>query len=543
MNFRSLLLTTALSVGGLNLSAQWTDIGSAAITSSTGAYTQIAKDNSGNFYISYSMGLSGGAVHKFDGTTWSQLGTGATPGSASYGCIGVNASGEVFYGFQDGANSNNLSVRKYDPGTSAWSSTGVAISGSGVNYQTLKINPVSNLPIVSYNQGGIRVKRYDGTDWLDIGAQPIVSGTGINHTTAIGNNDTIYAALQIGTAYSVYKSPVNAPSGTAWELVGTAGFVSGGNGNQFTVSLAVDNNNHLYLAYRALSANGSKIGVQKFDGNSWADLGQQYFSAGNVEHISIALSAANIPYVIYRDNSAGKAVVQYYDGSNWVSLDNASTNIGNYNSIIINNNGVPVVGFADGTGVNGGTPTVKVYSGAPLPIKLGGISAASKGPVNAITWNTLEEARGDVFDVERSKDGIRFAPIGTQKANGRATVYTFEDTDPFEGKNYYRLKLRNLDARILYSKVVSAVQTREKKSLNCYPNPAKQLLHIEIPPANENMTLSIFDLSGHKVYSKEVRGSKSAETLSIDVRSFPVGTYLLKLAGNSLDMQQMVVRQ
>ena len=111
------LLVSALcmicAMSAFRVDAQWNPVGpTATLPSATGAYPSLAKDPSNNLYLSYSTGLTGGFVQKYDGTNWNVLGTGAaTPSSASYGNIGVTSTGDVYYGFQDGANSNKQ-VRK-----------------------------------------------------------------------------------------------------------------------------------------------------------------------------------------------------------------------------------------------------------------------------------------------------------------------------------------------------------------------------------------------------------------------------------------------
>lgn len=372
--------------------AQWSPVGpNATVTTAGVGYPSLASDAANNLYVSYSMGLSGGFVQKFDGTSWNTLGTGATPGTASYGTIGVGNAGEVYYAFQDGANSSRLSVRKYDPVTATWSNSGVAISDNTVNYQQLKMSRSGNTPVVAYYQAittpGVYVKTYNGTAWVNIGGnQPIISGTGTAHAIAVGSNDTVFAAVQTGTDYSVYKAHISATTAGAWTLVGSAAFTAGGSSNQFVVSLAADQQNHLYLAYRALATPYTgKIAVYKFDG-TWSALGTPHFSTGNVEHISIAVTSAGKPYVAYRDNTLGKAQVFTYDGSSWQDMGNVSAALGNWNNMLVNNSGDPIVCFAEGTGVSSGLATVKKYA-APV-IVVDSVKVNTVGSVAAtITTN------------------------------------------------------------------------------------------------------------------------------------------------------------
>lgn len=370
--------------------AQWNDVGTNPLTSVTATFTNLVKDNSGNYYVSYyGGGQANGSVQKYNGTGWSPLGgsLGVTPGTATYNALCVNNAGEVFYAYQDGANSSGLSVKKYTPGTNAWTDIGINVSGGVVNYQNLKIIPSTNLPVAVYNASGIKAKRYNGTSWVDLGASPVVAGAGANHSVAVGTNDTVYVAVQIGTAYSVYKNHINAGASDAWQLVGNAGFTSGGNGNQFTVSLAIDANNKLYMAYRALATpDGSKASVYKYDAGTWSALGNLAFSDYGVEHISIAVTPAGVPTVAFRENNpTDKTKVYTLSGTTWNSLGTASANLGNYNSLILDN-GAPVVAFCDGTGVNGGLVKIRKYT--PTTISADSIDVTTVGgAAPAITAN------------------------------------------------------------------------------------------------------------------------------------------------------------
>lgn len=365
--------------------AQWANVGNSPITSVLATYSNLVKDNAGNYYVSYYAGGQAlGSVQKYNGTTWSPLGgsLGITPSSATYNALCVNSAGDVYYSFQDGGNSSGLSVKKYTAGTNVWSDAGINVSGGVVNYQNIKIAPSTNLPIAVYNSSGIKAKRYTGSAWVDVGVAPIVSGTGANHSMVVGTNDTVYVAVQIGTAYSVYKNHINASSTEAWQLVGNAAFTSGGNSNQFTVSLAIDGSNKLYMAYRALATpDASKASVYKYDGSSWAALGNLAFSDYAVEHISIAVTPAGVPTVAFRENNPTDKTKAYtLNGSTWSSLGTASSNLGNYNSLILDG-ADPVVAFCDGTGVNGGVVTIKKYT--PVVVTLDSIDVTTVGAVPA----------------------------------------------------------------------------------------------------------------------------------------------------------------
>jgi hypothetical protein len=369
------LLLLALSSG--KVQAQWATVGPNPTISGAASYQSLAKDNAGNYYVSYydaASGIQKGSVQKFNGTSWSYLGgQGITGSFATFNSLAVNASGEVFYAYQDAANGSKISIKKYSPVSSAWTDIGVGISTTTVNYQTLRIVPSSNQPVVSYRIGstGVFVKRYNGTAWQDVGStQPVVTGTVDHHSIVVGTNDTVYLAAYSGTGYTLYKSHINATTATAWEVAGGSLFVTASNSGITSAALAIDASNHVYLAYRALTAAPSlgKVCVQKYNGSTWSPVGALNISTGAVDNVSIAVTPDGKPCVAYRDAGATVAnstQVIAFDGTTWQPLGQASTQTGSYTSLILDN-GYPVVAFAEGAATNSGQTVVKKYSNTIL---------------------------------------------------------------------------------------------------------------------------------------------------------------------------------
>ncbi|MBK6831603.1 MAG: hypothetical protein IPG92_13095 [Flavobacteriales bacterium] len=67
---------------------------------------------------------------------------------------------------------------------------------------------------------------------------------------------------------------------------------------------------------------------------------------------------------------------------------------------------------------------------------------------NHLQWTTGSETGSDHFTVERSNDGLRFAPVGEVTAMGnsqRATAYNFMDRSAPDGISFYRLRMVDLE--------------------------------------------------------------------------------------------------
>ncbi|MGI4874676.1 MAG: FG-GAP-like repeat-containing protein [Janthinobacterium lividum] len=112
---------------------------------------------------------------------------------------------------------------------------------------------------------------------------------------------------------------------------------------------------------------------------------------------------------------------------------------------------------------------------APLPVELVAFTARKQGAAVQLDWRTASEKDADRFEVERSSDGLAFAPIGTVAAKGTTptpTDYAFADTKyPGSASQlYYRLRQVDKDGTAAYSPVRVVALDHEAR-LSLYPNP------------------------------------------------------------------------
>jgi choice-of-anchor B domain-containing protein len=110
---------------------------------------------------------------------------------------------------------------------------------------------------------------------------------------------------------------------------------------------------------------------------------------------------------------------------------------------------------------------LQLQAGA-LPVEWLSFDATTGRGGIRLSWATASEINNESFDIERSSDGRDFNPIG--KLEGRGTVqvisnYSFLDTDPHEGTNYYRIRQKDFDGNAAYSKIVAA-QWQSCKSID-----------------------------------------------------------------------------
>ncbi len=143
---------------------------------------------------------------------------------------------------------------------------------------------------------------------------------------AFNNNGILYIC---GFNATTSNTEVHYLSGGTWNLLNMSGFADLYNVQSYRI--AFDKLNNLYVVYQGITGvNTSYVGLQKWNGSSWSNLGSssQIFY-GSQPFISI--DSSNVVYVAYRqkDNSGSTWVthVKKFDGTNWVEVG-SSTGIG-----------------------------------------------------------------------------------------------------------------------------------------------------------------------------------------------------------------------
>ncbi|MDQ1098042.1 MULTISPECIES: T9SS type A sorting domain-containing protein [Chryseobacterium] len=275
---------------------QWENVGNTQPVSAGGSgYTNIIVDHVGNYYISYyDVSAGKGSVQKFDGTSWSYAGgsAGITSGTATYNSLSTDNSGNVYYTNQLGWPGAGMEVRKFNG--SSWSqlpnSANVAI-----NYHASAVAPSGVLFTFSGENSGT-VKRFINGAWEQVGNSGFSSGASYAEMV-IGSNNKVYTC-NISGGVKVYENSTTAGSADSWSLVGGSIVDASSSSEQYNSDIAIDADNHLYVAYISNSANGQKLNVKKFNGTSWVQLGAPNFSNGKAQHVAIAVSASGQPYVV-----------------------------------------------------------------------------------------------------------------------------------------------------------------------------------------------------------------------------------------------------
>jgi len=224
----------------------------------------------------------------------------------------------------------------------------------------------NNIPYVAYinNDGSYKpvVQKFDGSSWINVGSLTSSSKWATAEysiSLAFDKNNTLYMAYMNGGDGN--KVTIEKFNGTSWIPLGSVGSIVSSPVLYPSLVLEFDSNNTPYVAYSDTTFRGV---VQKFDGTSWIAIGKDGFSSGRADSISLKFDSNNTPYVAYNDVAHGyKATVKKYDGNSWVNVGPVGFSTGKvfFTSVALDNNNTPYVAYRDDG--NDYKATVKKFNG------------------------------------------------------------------------------------------------------------------------------------------------------------------------------------
>ncbi|WP_432671730.1 LamG-like jellyroll fold domain-containing protein [Flavobacterium sp. SM2513] len=294
-----------------------------------------------------------------DGSTFSDISneglfSGATTANLAISTVPISMSGTQYRAKINGSAviSNpaalTVTVPAFD-NTRVWNTTGAAGFSAGASDQTVLFSDNNGMPYVAFNDHAnankVTVMKFNGTAWINVGSAGFSEVSNVfNLNLAFDTSNTPYIGYVGGVAGSTVVQ-VKKFTGTTWENVGGTALTYQGE----ELTLAIDGLNQPFIAYSDANA-ANKMTVRKFNGTAWTLVGTAGFTAMEAYDASLAIDFSGTPYVFYRDENEGKPAVMKYDGSAWVPVGPASgfyNGVAFYNAIIIDRAGTPYVTFVD----------------------------------------------------------------------------------------------------------------------------------------------------------------------------------------------------
>ncbi len=431
---------------------------------------------------------------------WKNVGNaGFSAGLADYTSLAFSPSGQPYVAFEDWANSKKATVMKFN-GTN-WVNVGNAGFSSGqVMYLSIAISP-SGQPYVSYDylSNGANwvpiVKKFDGTNWVDVGNSSLDAIAVYSNCLAFSPAGVLYLALEgPGTG----RARVMKFDGINWVNVGNPGFSAG---TAYFVSLEFSPSDSLpYVAHQD-SWSSNKATVMKFDGTNWILVGKEGFTAGGIDEISLAVSPSGEPYVAFSDNfNYDLMMVMKYNGTDWVYVGNGGISAGEayFPSLAFSPTGEPYLAF--NTEEYSYKATVKKFNGTSwVNLGTGGFSAGV-GKYESLAFSPY--------------DGKPYVAYQDWSIGGKATV-------------------------MKYDTVSFGISELNQSQISLYPNPATDKITIETFPTTIKSQLLITNLNGQEIITRQITELKT----QIDISNLPAGIYFVRLTSDKTVEVGKIIKQ
>lgn len=193
-----------------------------------------------------------------------------------------------------------------------------------------------------------------------------------------------------------------------------------------------------------------------------------------------------------------------------------------------------------GTSNAGNTLFASTTSPVSLPLTLLNFTAVPDGKDVLLQWKTAEEVQTSEFIIERSRDGNSYAQLGNPvpaAGNSSAALsYSAKDDDPFNGVNYYRLRMVNQDGSFQYSPV-RTVQFSANGTINVYPTLNRTgIVYIQLPLDMEHAVISLTNVAGQQLGSR--LSSTEGATRQVSLSGLAKGIYFINVTDKNTGTRQ-----
>lgn len=133
------------------------------------------------------------------------------------------------------------------------------------------------------------------------------------------------------------------------------------------------------------------------------------------------------------------------------------------------------------------------------------------------------------------------------KAVSSSQIPTVDFIPPENGfngkKGYYRLRsIDSTSGGSLFAYLQFPEQSHAAQELSVFPNPARDLVHIELPAGNSSsLTLKVYDAKGSIIHQEIV--ANTSERITINAAEWPAGMYYLMWQGaqNMIGVKKLII--
>jgi len=339
----------------------------------------------------------------------------------------------------------------------------------------------------------------------------------------LNGNDFIFGANATVSNYGPYRMVVTGNS-IAGHMIkentisGSFFFPVGIAERDYTPAV-VSGNNTYYVSVQDYAASAS----YEADAKNGMDRTWHIFG-GTASNVRLQHNSPVTDGALYDDEHA--FITRYIGDGYWSSGVPEQSQTGTHTNTVSIGAGIPLTGDENAAYLS---KTSNILM--PLPITLLSFTANKNAREAALEWITANEHNAKGFEIEKSENGRHWISSGfvaSQAPEGTSTEklpYSFTDTKPFNGMNYYRLKQWSRDGQYAYSPVRNVLFEYDR-TIQVYPNPAKDQL--QVSGLTTGGTIGIYNVSGGLIYNQEI----DKPEVTISCRHWANGVYYMHIVNN-----------
>lgn len=150
-----------------------------------------------------------------------------------------------------------------------------------------------------------------------------------------------------------------------------------------------------------------------------------------------------------------------------------------------------------------------------LPVSLVEFKGKALAKEVALNWTSVMEERLELYELERSIDGVHFETIAIAFAKGaQRNEYSYTDKHPFTGMNYYRLKMADKDQQYTFSNIVAVRFDHQLPGdLVIAPNPTRNDINIKMTGLEKGVyRIDLLNATGQILETRSVTVNQFSQT-------------------------------
>ena len=206
--------------------------------------------------------------------------------------------------------------------------------------------------------------------------------------------------------------------------------------------------------------------------------------------------------------------------------------------------GIMRSGIYDGNGLRLDSASVPVFVDllTPLPLTLLWFEANQVGGQVALDWKTVSEINVKDFTIEWSADATTWSDLGHVNAQNLSNnSYNFIHSDPVTGKNFYRIKMNDIDGKFTYSPIkIISLQENGHSAVVLVPNPVNGNAVLYISKEVKATGVNVYNAAGSLV--KLITVGAGVQQVKISTDGLAPGVYTIETKGVNRQITRMLVQ-